>query len=61
MVHIGQIIEEEFHRQGRSVSWFADMYNIFKRESIDTALLSKISRLLAHDFFSYYVDDLKKV
>ena len=69
MVHIGQIIEEEFHRQGRSVSWFADklccdrtnVYNIFKRESIDTALLYKISRLLAHDFFSYYVDDLKKV
>lgn len=69
MIHIGKIIEEEFYRQGRSVSWFADklccdrtnVYNIFKRESIDTALLAKISRTLGHDFFSYYVDDLKRV
>lgn len=69
MIHIGKIIEEEFYRQGRSVSWFANklccdrtnVYNIFKRESIDTALLAKISRTLGHDFFSYYVDDLKRV
>ena len=68
MIHIGQIIEKEFYRQGRSVSWFADklccdrtnVYNIFKRESIDTALLLKISQTLGHDFFSYYVDDLKR-
>ena len=68
MVHIGKKIEEEFYRQGRSVSWFAgklccdrtNVYNIFKRESIDTALLLKISQTLGHDFFSYYVDDLKR-
>lgn len=68
MIHIGKIIEEEFYRQGRSVSWFAEqlycdrsnVYNIFKRESIDTSLLSKISQTLNHDFFSYYVEDLKK-
>ena len=68
MVHIGKKIEEEFYRQGRSVSWFAgklccdrtNVYNIFKRESIDTALLLKISLTLDHNFFSYYIDDLKK-
>ncbi|MBP3354687.1 MAG: XRE family transcriptional regulator [Bacteroidales bacterium] len=62
MIHIGKIIEEEFYRQGRSVSWFAKMlccertnvYKIFKRESIDSALLFKISQILNHNFFSYY-------
>lgn len=69
MIHIGQIIEKEFYRQGRSVTWFAsklccdrtNVYNIFKRESIDTSLLTKISRTLNHDFFSYYVEDLKRM
>ena len=47
MIHIGQLIESELHRQERSVSWFAqklccertNAYSIFKRKSIDTALL----------------------
>ena len=63
MVHIGKIIEEEFCRQGRSVSWFANklccdrtnVYDIFKRQSLDTALLLRISQLLQHNFFQYYV------
>ena len=66
MVHIGKIIEEEFYRQGRSVSWFADklccdrtnVYNIFKRESIDTALLVRISNILQHNFLQYYADEI---
>ncbi|MBR4962525.1 MAG: XRE family transcriptional regulator [Muribaculaceae bacterium] len=66
MVHIGKIIEEEFYKQGRSVTWFAgklccertNIYNIFKRESIDSALLFKISQILGHNFFSYYTDKL---
>lgn len=66
MIHIGKIIEEEFYKQGRSVTWFADklccertnIYNIFKRESIDTALLFKISQILGHNFFAYYTDKL---
>ena len=35
-----------------------NVYGIFKRKSIDTQLLAKISRALAHDFFLYYVKDL---
>ena len=39
MIHIGQLIESELHRQERSVSWFAqklccertNVYSIFKR------------------------------
>ena len=64
MVHIGRLIEQELSRQGRTVTWFADMlhcdrtnvYKIFKKQSIDTALLEKISAILQHNFFLYYID-----
>ena len=66
MVHIGKKIEEVFYEQGRSPSWLAkqlcydrtNIYSIFKRESIDSALLAKISKLLNHDFFQYYQQDI---
>ena len=58
-MHIGQHIEKIFREQGRSVKWFAEklsydrrnIYKIFRKESIDTALLQKISILLNHNFF----------
>lgn len=66
MIHIGSIIKKRFDEQGESVSWFAkqlccdrtNVYSIFKRESIDTALLVKISVILNHDFFKYYSKDV---
>lgn len=66
MIHIGSIIKEKFDKLGLPVSWFAkqlccdrtNVYSIFKRESIDTALLVKISTILKHDFFKYYSNDL---
>lgn len=62
MIHIGSIIKEKFDELELSVSWFAkelccdrtNVYSIFKRESIDTSLLVKISLILNHDFFQYY-------
>ena len=68
MIHIGKIIEEEFYRQGRSVSWLAEklccdrtnVYKIFKRESIDTALLIRISLVLDHNFFIYYMRTIEE-
>ncbi len=59
MIHIGKCIEAELRRQERSVAWLArklycnrqNVYDIFKRESIDTCLLSRISIILEHDFF----------
>ncbi len=65
MVHIGQLIEQELRRQRRSVSWFAkelycdrtNVYKLFRKESIDTLLLYRISCVLSHDFFKYYTDD----
>ena len=66
MIHIGNIIKKQFDAQEGSVSWFAKQlccdrtndYSIFKRESIDTALLEKISIILKHDFFKYYSKDI---
>lgn len=66
MVHIGTLIKEELRRQERSVAWFArklccertNVYSIFKRESIDTALLLRISCILHHNFFQYYCEEL---
>lgn len=67
MVHIGQLIETELHRQERSVTWFANklycdrtnVYSIFKRKSIDTELLLRISCILNHNFFNYYLAEFK--
>lgn len=65
MVHIGNLIKEELTRQERSVTWFANklccertnVYSIFKRKSIDTDLLQRISNILNHNFFLYYIKD----
>lgn len=63
-IHIGKIIKEEVKRQGRSVKWLSEklycdrsnIYDIFKRRSIDTSLLKRLSELLGIDFFDYYRD-----
>ncbi len=62
MIHIGGLIKAELYRQGRSIGWFArnlycdrtNVYDIFKRQSLDTALLLRISSLLQKDFFQAY-------
>lgn len=61
-IHIGKEIEAELRRQGRGVSWFAqqlhydrtNVYNIFKREGIDTILLQRIGVVLNRNFFELY-------
>lgn len=61
-LHIGQLIKQELESQERTVSWFArklycdrsNIYKIFKRPTIDTELLLRISVILKHDFFADY-------
>ena len=61
-LHIGNLIKEELERQERTVSWFArklfcdrsNVYKIFKRPTIDTELLLRISVILNRDFFADY-------
>lgn len=65
MIHIGQIIEKVIHNQERSITWFSkklycdrtNVYSIFKRQSIDTELLLRISKILNHNFFDYYTEE----
>lgn len=64
MIHIGQVIKEELHNQDHTVAWLAEelccdrtnIYKLFRRKSIDTNLLFRISRILSHNFFKYYTE-----
>lgn len=59
MINIGQNIKEELCRQERTVSWLArklgcnraSVYRLMSKNSIDTAMLWRISLLLRRDFF----------
>lgn len=61
-IHIGIIIKDELCRQNIPVSLLAKkinrsrnvIYDIFKRKSIDTELLTEIGKVLNCDFFSLY-------
>jgi hypothetical protein len=65
-VHIGKKIKEALGESRFTVIEFAKkinrtrdvVYKIFAKESIDSALLKKISEVLEHDFFSYYSQSL---
>ena len=67
MIHIGSLIEQELRRQDRSAIWLADelhccranVYKLFKKKSIDTLQLEKISVILQHNFFLDYADEVK--
>ena len=58
-MNIGKHVEEILRKQGRSASWLAsqipcertNVYNIFKRKSLDVRLLMRISVVLRYDFF----------
>ncbi|MFN6037659.1 MAG: hypothetical protein ACK452_04270 [Bacteroidota bacterium] len=61
-VHIGKKIKEVLSKSPMTVVDFAEkinktrtvVYDIFKRDSIDSILLNKISRILNHNLFQYY-------
>ena len=59
IMNIGKHIEEILRKQGRSAAWLAtqipcertNVYNIFKRKSLDVRLLMRIGIILEYDFF----------
>ncbi len=61
-IFIGSLIESELRRQERTTVWFArklgcnrtNAYKIYRRQSIDTDLLMRISEILKFNFFEYY-------
>ena len=64
MIHIGDRIKQRLKQINRTPSWLAqeiccdrtNVYKIFMRSSIDTALLMKISRALNYNFFKELAD-----
>src|SRR5688572_9180038 len=62
-VDIGHKIKEVFDARGMKLTDFADqlgtvrqnVYRIFKKRHLDTGLLLKISQVLNHNFFQYYL------
>ena len=64
---IGFLIKQELERQERTCSWFArklccdrsNVYKLFKRSTIDTELLVRISQILHYDFFEVYRERMK--
>lgn len=67
-IHIGQCIQEQLKADQRSVSWLATqipctrnhLYKIFKKDSIDCALLLRISQAMQFNFFRYYAAEVAK-
>lgn len=69
MIHIGQIIRQELRNKGYTVSWMArelncsrsNVYVIFEKPTLDTAVLMQISKLLDVDFFQYYTAEFERL
>ncbi len=67
-MHVGRLIETIVRSQGRSPSWLArqlnmvrvNVYDIFRRETIDSGLLRRISLVLGEDLFGYLSEDLRR-
>lgn len=65
-MHIGHRIRDELRLQHRTAAWLAaaifvtrtHIYKVFEKESIDSALLERISRALNHDFFADFTREL---
>ncbi len=69
MESIGELIKDELERQERTVTWFArklscdrsNVYRLFQKHSIDTALLRRISIILNKDFFAELSKDMNNM
>jgi DNA invertase Pin-like site-specific DNA recombinase len=67
-IFIGTLIQQELKNQERTVSWLArkldcdrtNVYNIFRRQDIDTELLMRISVILHRDFFAIFSKEAKR-
>ncbi len=67
-MHIGQLIQKEIKRQERTIAWFSrklccdysTAYKLFKRKSINTDDLIRISKILNHNFFDDFRQEFEK-
>ena len=62
---IGHLIKERVEALNMEVTFFAkqinkersNVYDIYKRDSIDTKLLKKIGHVLNYDFFQHFIEN----
>jgi len=67
-IHIGKLIQKEVKKSKRKVTEITEelgmargmMYSIYKRKSMQTALLERIGDVLNHNFFKYYSEALSR-
>lgn len=67
-IHIGRLIQKQLKADKRSVSWLAaqipctrnHLYKIFRKDSLDCALLLRISQAMQFNFFRYYAAEVAK-
>lgn len=65
-IHAGKLVKEVFSNSGMSVSELGrriqtsrqNVYRIFERPSIDTALLKRLGEALQYDFFRHFINPL---
>lgn len=64
-IHIGYLIREQLKADNRSVGWLAreihctrnNVYKVFRKPSLDTDLLLRISNAMQFNFFQYYITE----
>lgn len=72
LINMGRMVEDVFRKfesehEGCTVTWFAEqlhcdrrnVYDIFKRFTLDTQLLTQICLVLDYNFFSDIADEVK--
>lgn len=65
-IHIGNHIQQRLQHDGRTIKWFSEqlkcdrrnVYNIFRKSSLNTEQLYRICEILHYDFFVLYSQQL---
>lgn len=68
MKPLGELIKEELVQQERPITWFANklcmdrsnVYRLFLKNSLDTDLLMRISKILHKNFFEILSQELSE-
>ncbi len=67
-IHIGNLIREKLHEQGRTVVWLASqmgcertkIHRIFNSKDLYSDIIFMVSKILDYDFFSHFSNRLNE-
>jgi len=67
-MHTGQLIQQKMKEEGRRADWLArkihchknHIYRMYQQEHIHPALITQISIVLKHNFFTHYFDHVNE-